>query len=89
MKQFKQHYKAIVSRGKITPDTKVYDFLIKLDEEIEELWNSYNTSSGIESFDENEVIDVIAVAVNMLIHKGFDVVKLYDENVKKQLNRKD
>lgn len=89
MIQFKQHYDAIVARGKITPETRIYDFLIKIDEEILELWDSYTTSNGKEEIDEMEAIDVMAAVVNMLIHMNFDVVKLYEKNIKKQLNRKD
>lgn len=86
----KQHYQAIVSRGLINDKTTLKDFITKLVEEFEELANeAYKKDQGLENNFEMEAIDVSGVVFNMLIHLGYDVEKLYKQNIEYQENRKD
>lgn len=87
---FKQHYNAIEKRGKITPETTIDDFIMKMYEEIDEL--SDYTGIGCKELSSDavmEVIDVMAVCGNLLQHMGYDVEVEFKKNIEKQLNRTD
>ncbi len=65
---FKRHYKTIVNRGLITPETQATDFIKKLIEEVNELQDACNREDAIQ-----EAIDCICVLTNMLIHHEVDI----------------
>lgn len=81
----KRNYEAVVKRGLITPETTDYDFLEKLQEEIEE------ADEEISNFNETnlreEIGDCLNVCLNWLTHKGIDIEKLLLEIATKNENR--
>jgi len=75
------NYKSIVDRGLISPDTTIFNFINKLNEEVKELEVecNYITISPIivnpkesSSFKE-ELADVIMVCLNMAKHYDIDI----------------
>ena len=87
-KLLKQHYDSIVDRGLITNKTRVNDFLNKHHEETIEMLNEkalfdVNQPNNFK----HETIDTIATLCNMLIHLGYDVEKLFKENINHQIKR--
>jgi NTP pyrophosphatase (non-canonical NTP hydrolase) len=86
MKQLiKRNYEAVVKRGLITPETTDLEFLNKLHEELEEVYE--------EIWHENEpnlreeIGDCLTVCLNWLTHKGIDIEQLLTEIAIKNENR--
>ena len=84
----KRNYEATVRRGQISNNTKLFDFINKLDEEVNELKLSIGESK-IYPFDPKEAIDVILVATAMLQHYGFDTQKILTEKMLYNEQRQD
>ena len=66
------NYQSIVDRGFITPTTTLFEFLDKLDEEIEELKKESLISKEWNNLPE-ELADVILVCLNMAKHFNIDI----------------
>jgi len=84
-KLIKDNYDSIVKRGLIKPETNTIDFLRKLDEEVSELWGSLDRN--LNSFDEEELADVILVCLNMAHHYGIDIETELKNKIKINQNR--
>lgn len=72
-----RNYYAIKRRKQITDKTDVMDFLIKLDEEIEELKQSFFESN----LDEKELADVVLVCFALAQHYKIDLLKAMEEKM--------
>jgi NTP pyrophosphatase (non-canonical NTP hydrolase) len=66
------NYQSIVDRGFITPTTTLFEFLDKLDEEVEELNKEALISKEWSNLPE-ELADVILVCLNMAKHCDIDI----------------
>jgi len=66
------NYQSIVDRGFITPTTTLFEFLDKLDEEVEELNKEALISKEWSNLPE-ELADVILVCLNMAKHYNIDI----------------
>lgn len=66
------NYQSIVDRGFITPTTTLFQFLDKLDEEVEELNKEALISKEWSNLPE-ELADVILVCFNMAKHFNIDI----------------
>ena len=66
------NYKSIVDRGFIAPTTNLFEFLDKIDEEVEELNKEALKPRSISNLPE-ELADVIMVCLNMAKHYDFDI----------------
>ena len=80
-----RNYESIVLRGMINDKTTKYDFIEKLFEEVHELNNSleFNTNS----FDEEELVDVILVCLNMAKHYNINIEKAMNDKIEKNFRR--
>ena len=66
------NYKSIVDRGFITPTTTLFEFLDKIDEEVEELNKEALKPKQYSNLPE-ELADVIMVCLNMANHYNIDI----------------
>ena len=66
------NYQSIVDRGFITPTTTLFEFLDKLDEEVEELNKEALISKEWSNLPQ-ELADVILVCLNMAKHFNIDI----------------
>ena len=66
------NYQSIVDRGFITPTTTLFEFLDKLQEEVEELNKEALISKEWSNLPE-ELADVILVCLNMAKHFNIDI----------------
>jgi len=66
------NYKSIVDRGLIAPSTNLFEFLDKIDEEVEELNKEALKPRPISNLPE-ELADVIMVCFNMAKHYNIDI----------------
>jgi len=66
-----RNYNATVKRNLINDKTTIEDFVCKLHEESEELWESSN--SGKCTIDPSELADISIVCDSMAIHYGIDL----------------
>jgi NTP pyrophosphatase (non-canonical NTP hydrolase) len=66
------NYQSIVDRGFITPTTTLFQFLDKLDEEVEELNKEALISKEWNNLPE-ELADVILVCLNLAKHFDIDI----------------
>ena len=81
-----RNYEATVKRGQITKETMSFEFVDKLKEELSELENHYFINGFI---DEKELADVILVCLSFAKHKNIDIMKVMQEKVIFNENRKD
>lgn len=87
---FNRHYEATQNRGKITPKTKISEFLEKMHEEdTEVILEIQPFKLGEPNNLESELWDAICVRTNLLKKLGFDLEKGLEENTIKQENRRD
>ena len=86
-----RNYNAQLKRGIITDKTIGDDFLCKIQEEIDELADSYTRYLYIEKeqIDESELADIILVCLLMAKHFKIDIFKVLEENVVYNENRED
>ncbi len=80
-----RNYQATVKRGQITKATDAYDFGEKLNEEVYEL----NESVSFNEFDESELADIALVCFAMAKHYYIDLLKVMEEKMLYNENRKD
>ena len=83
----KRSYAATRKRGKITDSTTDKEFIDKMSEELREIKYAHKLKfkQGVIS----ETVDLIAVGINFLTHKGIDFEKEFEECIKYQETRKD
>ena len=67
----KKNYESIVARGLISPSTSISDFVMKLEEEVQEFIDAIDKGeiTGIKE----ELSDVILVCLNFAHHYGWDI----------------
>ena len=65
-----ENYKSIVKRGLITPETTSTDFIMKLEEEVQEFIDAAKYSLENEN---EELADIILVCLNYARHYGVDI----------------
>lgn len=81
---FERHYQAIVERGLINDNTEVKDFINKMHEEFIEIRTLYDDFEyNTREFDQ-EIIDLMCVCANSLIHYGINIEKELLKNIEKQ-----
>lgn len=67
-----ENYKSIVDRGLITSKTTKRDFILKLEEEVQEYTDAALHGHGSEK---EELADVILVCLNIAKHYNIDIEK--------------
>jgi NTP pyrophosphatase (non-canonical NTP hydrolase) len=80
-----RHYEATRKRGLINENTGMGEFIDKMQEELDEIANSYHVGEFSDSIE--ETIDLIAVCLNTLEHFGYDFERKYKRNVEYQEQR--
>lgn len=65
-----ENYKSIVKRGLITPETTSNDFIMKLEEEVQEFIDADKYSLDNRN---EELADIILVCLNYARHYGVDI----------------
>ena len=78
------NYKSIVDRGLISPKTTKRDFILKLEEEVQEFIDASLNSNGSES---EELADVILVCLNIANHYGINIEREIKNKIRKNFNR--
>lgn len=79
----KRHYQSIRKRGLIKDNTKDFEFILKMDEELNEIADAKTKKERIK-----EVVDLMTVCTNYLIHQKQDIEKLLIKNIEHQETRK-
>ena len=80
-KLINDNYKSIVDRGFITPTTTLFEFLDKLDEEVEELKTESEIPKQYSNLPE-ELADVVMVCLNMAKHYNIDIEQEIKNKIK-------
>ena len=83
-KLIEDNYKSIVARGLITPGINSTDFLLKLEEEVQEFIDAeiHNLSNRNE-----ELADIILVCLNIACHYDIDIEKELENKIQKNFER--
>lgn len=86
-----RNYQSTVNRGKINIFTTSDEFLAKIDEEVQELKDSFLPfgNENEPSFDPKELADIIFVCFNFAKHFDIDIEKVLEEKLIFNENRKD
>jgi len=85
MKQIiEDNYKSIVKRGLITPETGSTDFIMKLEEEVQEYIEAENHT--LPNVNE-ELADIILVCLNIAKHFEIDIEQELKNKIKKNEKR--
>ncbi|MCP4987272.1 MAG: hypothetical protein GY928_14835 [Colwellia sp.] len=92
---YKRGYKAVVKRGLINPGTSPDEFFEKLHEEFREVFEAladYNDSKNDNRKKERdhyieELVDLMTVCVNQMIHLGYNPEKEYLKVIEKNERR--
>lgn len=79
-----ENYLSIVKRGLITSGTTKKDFIIKIEEEVDELYHFYTENKG--EIDPFELADIIMVCLNMAKHYDIDIEKIIKQKI--EINKK-
>ena len=80
-KLINDNYKSIVDRGLISPTTTLFEFLDKLEEEVEELEKEALRPRQYSNLPE-ELADVIMVCLNMAKHYDIDIEQEIKNKIK-------
>lgn len=83
-KIIEDNYKSTVNRGLITNRTTTRDFILKLNEEVQEFKDFYRQTTKIDPL---EVADIILVCLNLCKHNDIDIEKHLTEKIKINQNR--
>lgn len=86
-----RNYAAQVRRGQITPETNAYEFIEKIDEEVEELNVSiFRLQEKFQDgLDDKELIDIMLVCFSMAKHFGIDWQQVMKDKVEFNETRED
>jgi len=85
MKQIiEDNYKSIVKRGLITNETGAGDFIMKLQEEVEEFIEAFSDSLPNEN---EELADIVLVCLNIAKHYEIDIESELKQKIKINENR--
>ncbi len=85
IKQFT--YKPIIKRGLISDKTEKYEFISKMQEEVNEVYDAYTFDKKLSDHEAEEIMDTIFVCLNYLIHYGRSIIKEFLKVYKKNKNR--
>jgi NTP pyrophosphatase (non-canonical NTP hydrolase) len=67
----KKNYESIVARGLISPSTSISDFVMKMEEELQEFIDATKFES--ESNQREELADIVLVCFNIAENFGWDI----------------
>jgi NTP pyrophosphatase (non-canonical NTP hydrolase) len=85
-----RNYASIVKRGYITPETTDLQFILKIEEEVEEaIYESLLNRKGKENNLGEELADVILTCLNYAHHVGINIEKELLKKIEKNEKRKD
>lgn len=86
-----RNYNAQIRRGQITPEVNAYEFIEKIDEEVEELNMSIHKlqEKFKDGFDPKELADIILVCFSMAKHFNIDIMQILSEKVAYNEKRED
>lgn len=86
-----RNYNAQIRRGQITPETNAYEFIEKIDEEVEELNMSIHKlqEKFKDDLDPKELADIILVCFSMAKHFNIDIMQVLSEKVAYNEKRND
>ena len=86
-----RNYAAQVKRKQITPETNAYEFIEKIDEEVEELNVSiFRLQEKFQDgLDDKELIDIMLVCFSMAKHFGIDWQQVMKDKVEYNEKRLD
>jgi len=73
-----RNYYATKRRGQISPSTTNIDFLVKIEEELEELTESCEGNK----LDKTELADIVLVCFAMARYNKIDLLKVMEEKMK-------
>lgn len=79
-----ENYKSIVGRGLITTETKKQDFVLKLEEEVQEFIDAFINNQGNKN---EELADVILVCLNIAKHYDIDIQRELKKKITINKNR--
>ena len=82
-----RNYAAQVKRGQIKDETKFFKFVIKIEDELYELNESYIDTN--KDFDSKELIDIMLVCFSMAKHFGIDWQQVMKDKVEYNEKRLD
>ncbi|NDP22624.1 MAG: hypothetical protein GZ091_16315 [Paludibacter sp.] len=74
-----RNYYATKRRGQITDKMKTLDFVLKIEEEFNELLSSTDNNSN--DFDIKELADIVLVCFAMAKHNDKDLLKVMEEKM--------
>lgn len=80
----KENYESIVGRGLITHETGHGDFIMKLQEEVEEYIEAVNLGLPNEN---EELADIVLVCLNIAYHYSIDIENELKNKIKKNKQR--
>jgi hypothetical protein len=78
-------YKAIQKRGLITDETNLADFILKADEEINEIKKAYLKEGNVAVL--REIRQLMTVCAMAIMHSGLDPIKEFELEVLKNEHR--
>jgi NTP pyrophosphatase (non-canonical NTP hydrolase) len=76
-----RNYYATKKRGQINDKTNILDFIVKLDEEKEELYQSWFDSDKCLDYDIKELADIVLVCFAMAKHTGKDLLSAMEQKM--------
>jgi NTP pyrophosphatase (non-canonical NTP hydrolase) len=85
-KLIQDNYDSIVARGLITPSTTNSQFIMKLEEEVQELIDEVRSDS-LNPNAPKEMADVILTVLNFAKHHNIDIEKVLKEVVEDNFKR--
>jgi len=78
------NYEVTVNRGLISKETKMSDFVMKLEEEVQEFIDAALNGEGDEI---HELADIVLVCLNIAKHYSIDIEKQLLINIAKNVTR--
>lgn len=86
-----KNYQSTVKRGKINIFTTSDEFLAKIDEEVQELKDSFLPfcNENEPSFDHKELADIILTCLNFARHFDINIQQVIEQKIEFNENRKD
>lgn len=76
-----RNYYATKKRGQITPETTLLDFIVKISDETEELYQSWFDSKDCTDYDIKELADVVLVCFSLAKFTNKDLLQAMQEKM--------
>ncbi|MFZ7121752.1 MAG: hypothetical protein ACOWWH_12500 [Eubacteriaceae bacterium] len=80
-------YTPVVNRGLISSKTEKHEFICKLSEEVNEVYEAHTFDNKLSDHEAEEIMDVIFVCLNYLIHYNRSIIKEFFKVYKKNKKR--